>query len=99
VPEILAFIRRNCTTWYHNGRQFQGLTSDVAERTSACSPLHGSGVTPKQFVALFDAWNAADMQVKGMFAAEFGAEIPGAAVVNSVTAGYKINYFKDSHNS
>jgi len=29
VPDIQAFLRRNCTTWDHNGRQLQGLTSDV----------------------------------------------------------------------
>ena len=29
LPDILAFIRRNCTNWDHNKRQLQGLTSDV----------------------------------------------------------------------
>ena len=29
VPDILAFIKRNCTTWDYNKRQLQSLTSDV----------------------------------------------------------------------
>jgi len=29
VPEILAFVTRNCTTWDRNKRQLQSLTSEV----------------------------------------------------------------------
>jgi len=28
VPDILAFIKHNCTTWDYNKRQLQSLTSD-----------------------------------------------------------------------
>ena len=73
VPDILAFIKRNCTTWDRNKRQLQNLTSDVCCKYCCLFALYmDRGYTPQQFVALFD--DAADRQV--MFTTEFGAKMP-----------------------
>ena len=77
VPDILAFIKRNCTTWDYNKRQLQSLTSDVCGKYSCLFTLYmDRGYTPQQFVTLFGTSDAADRQVEGMFTAEFGAEMP-----------------------
>jgi len=44
VADILAFIRRNCTTWDQNGRKLQGLRATSASRTAVCSPSTWIGV-------------------------------------------------------
>ena len=76
MPDILGFIRRNYTTWDHNKRRLQGLTSDVCGKYCYLFVLYmDRGYTLQQFIALFDAFNA-DRQVEGMFTAEFGAEMP-----------------------
>jgi len=76
VPDILAFIKRNCTTWDYNKRQLQSLTSDVCVRYCCLFALYmDRGRTPQQFVAPFGEVEAADFEVGRMFTAEFGAEI------------------------
>jgi len=37
VPDILAFIKCNCTPWHYNNRQLQSLTSDVCGKY--CCPF------------------------------------------------------------
>jgi len=89
MRDIQAFLRRNCTAWDHNGRQLQGLTSDVCGKYSCLFALYRDrGYTPPPFLALFDACNA-DRQVEGMFASEFGAEIPRGGGVNAAAAAHK----------
>jgi len=67
--DILAFIRRNRTTWDLKKRQLPGLTSDVCGKYCCLLALYmDRGYTTQQFVALFDACNA-DRQVEGMFTA------------------------------
>jgi len=76
VPDILAFKRRNCTSWDHERRQLQGLTSNVCRKYCCLFALYmDRGYTPQKFIALFDACNA-DRQVEGKFMADFGAEMP-----------------------
>ena len=70
VPEVLAFIRRICITWVHNRGQLQSISSDVCGKYSF---LFASYIL--QFVAFLDACIVA-RQVDGMFAAEFGTEMP-----------------------
>jgi len=54
VPDILAFVKRNCTTWDRNRRQLQSLTSDVCGKYCFLFSLYmDRGYTPQQFVALF----------------------------------------------
>jgi len=68
VPDILAFVTRNCTTWDHNKRTLQSLTSDVCGKYCCLFALYMDwGYTPKQFVALFG--DAADRQVEETFTA------------------------------
>jgi len=74
VPDILAFVKRNCTTWDRNKRQLQSLTSDVYGKYCCLFALYmDRGYTPPKFVALFGT--PADRQVE-MFTAEFGAKMP-----------------------
>jgi len=54
VPDILAFVTRNCTIWDHNKRTLQSLTSDVCGKYCCLFALYmDRGYTPQQFVALF----------------------------------------------
>jgi len=77
VPDILAFIRRNCTTWDVNRRNMQGLTSDVCGKYCCLFSLcMDRGYTQKEFITLFDTFNVTQQQLEGMFASEFGAELP-----------------------
>ena len=88
VPDILAFVTRNCTTWDRNNRTLQSLTSDVCGKYCCLLALYmDRGYTPQQFVALFG--DAKDRQVEEMFTAEFGAKMPQAAGVNAASAAYK----------
>ena len=75
IPQILSFLRRNCTVWEYNKLQLQGLTSTVCGKYCCLFALYvDRGFTPKQFVALFDVCGGkADSQVTAMFAAEFGS--------------------------
>jgi len=45
VPNILAFIRRNCRTWDHNKRQLQGLSSDVCGKYCCLLPSTWTGAS------------------------------------------------------
>ena len=55
VPDILAFVKRNCTTWDHNRRQLQSLTSDVCGKYCCLFAVYmDRGYTPQQLVALFN---------------------------------------------
>ena len=74
VPDILFFVTRNCTTWDHNKRTLQSLTTDVCGKYCCLFDLYiDRGYTPQQFVALFS--DAAVRQVE-MFTTEFGAKMP-----------------------
>jgi len=74
VPDILAFVTRNCTTWDRIKGTPQCLTSDVCGKYCSLFALYMDlGYTPQQFVALFD--DVADQQVE-VFTAEFGAKMP-----------------------
>ena len=54
LPDILAYINRNCTTWEYNKRQLQSLISDVCCKYCCLYALYmDRGYTPQQFVALF----------------------------------------------
>jgi len=73
VPDILAFVTRNCTTWDRNKRTLKSLSRDVCSKNCCLFALYmDRGYTPQQFVVLFG--DAADRQV--MFTAEFGAKMP-----------------------
>jgi len=75
VPDILAFVKHNCTNWDRNRRQLQSLPSDVCGKYRCLFALYmDRGYTPKQFVALFNT--PADRQVEAMFTSEFGAKMP-----------------------
>ena len=53
VPAIHAFLRRNCTVWFYNTVQLQGLTSTVCSHYRCIFALYvDRGYTPKQFVGL-----------------------------------------------
>ena len=74
MPDILAFVTRNCTIWDHNKRTLQSLTSDVCGKYCCLFALYmDRGYIPQEFVALFG--DAADRQVEKMFTAEFVAEM------------------------
>ena len=48
IPAIHAFLRRNCTVWFYNTVQLQGLTSTVCGHYSCPSTLYmDRGYTPK----------------------------------------------------
>jgi len=78
VPAIQAFIRRNCITWDHNRRQLQSLTSNNCGKYCCLFVLYMvRGLTPKQFVGLFDGGvqqAAADRWIDLAFASEFGSQ-------------------------
>jgi len=77
VPDILAFIKRNCTTWDYNKRQLQSLTNNVCGKYCCLFALYmDRGYTPQQFVHLFGEVVAADLEVQRMFTAELVAEMP-----------------------
>jgi len=70
VPDILECIKRNSTTWNYNKRQLQSLTSDVFGKYCCLFVLDiDRGYTPQELIALFDASDAAERQVEGMFTA------------------------------
>jgi len=76
VPDILAIIKRNCTTWDRNKRQLQSLSRDVCGKYCCLFALYmDRGYNPQQFVALFSTVDVADRQVERMFTDEFGAEM------------------------
>jgi len=80
VPNILAFIKRNCTTWDHNEKQLQSLTIDVCGKYFCLfPPTWIGGYILQQFVVLFSTGDAADLVVERMFTAKFGAEMPRGA--------------------
>jgi len=55
VPDILAFVKRNCTTWDRNRRQLQCLTSEVCGMCCCLFALYKDrGYTNQQLVALFN---------------------------------------------
>ena len=64
VPDIEAFIRRNCTVWDYNKRQLQGLTSNICGMDR--------GFTARQFVGQLEDASSADRQIVRAFAFEFG---------------------------
>ena len=77
VPDILALIKRNCTTWDLNRRQLQSPSSDFCCKYCGVFALYlDRGYTLQQFVALFGEVGAADLEVKRMFTVKFGAEVP-----------------------
>jgi len=77
VSDILAFVKRNCTTWDRKRRQLQSLISDVSGKYCCVFALYmDRGYTLQQFVALFSTGDVADRQVEKMFTPEFGTEIP-----------------------
>jgi len=91
MPDLQAFLRRNCTSWDHNGRQLQGLTSDVCSKYCCLFALYMDlSFTPQQFVAFLNTDGGAEWQVDGMFASEFGAEMPRSGCSSVAAAAYKI---------
>jgi len=46
VPDIAAFIRRNCNIWDYNRRQMQGLTSNICGKYSCLFALYMDRVSP-----------------------------------------------------
>jgi len=55
VPDIAAFIRRNCTVWDYNKRQLQRLTSNIYGKYCCLLALYmDRGFTAKQFSGQFD---------------------------------------------
>jgi len=74
VPDIAAFIRRNCTVWDYNRRQLQGLTSNICGKYCCLFALYmDRRFTAKQFVEQFDCASSADRQIIRGFASEFGS--------------------------
>ena len=75
VPDIQNFKRCNRTVWDYNGRQLQGLTSNVCCKYCCLFALYTDmGNTPNQFVGLFeDGAAVADRQIDRTFAYEFGS--------------------------
>jgi hypothetical protein len=63
IPNIQSFIRRNCYVREYNKVQLQGLNSTVCGKYCCLFALYmDRGLTPSQFVGLFDA-KIADTQV------------------------------------
>ena len=74
VPDVAAFIRRNCTVWDYNRRQLRGLTSNICGKYCCVFALYmDRGFTAKQFVGQFDGASPADRQIVRAFASEFGS--------------------------
>ena len=73
VPDIEAFIRRNCTVWDYNKRQLQGLTSNTCGKYCCLFALYmDRGFTARQFVGQLESVASADRQIVRAFASEFG---------------------------
>jgi len=73
VPDIAAFIRRNCTVWDYNRRHVQGLTSNICGKYCCLFALYMDwGFAAKQFFGRFDGASSADGQIIRIFASEFG---------------------------
>jgi len=91
VLDILAFVKRNCTTWDRKRRQGESLTSDVGGKYCCLFALYmDRGYSPQQFVALFGEDGAAALEVERMFKADFGSKCHVAIVVNAAAAAYKL---------
>jgi hypothetical protein len=72
-PNILSFLRRNCTVWNYNKTQLQGPTSVACGKYCCLFVLYmDRGYTPKQFVRLFIA-DIADHQINQLFTQNFGS--------------------------
>ena len=73
VPDIEAFIRRNCTVWDYNKRQLQGLTSNICGKYCCLFALYmDRGFTARQFVGQLEGAASADKRIVRTFASEFG---------------------------
>ena len=55
VPDILAFVKRNCTTWDLNRRQLQSLTSDVGGTYCCLFALYMDRATLRSKLSLSSA--------------------------------------------
>ena len=74
VPDFVDFIQRNCTTWDHNRRKLQSLTSDVCGKYCCLFSIYMDlGYTTQQCVAFFGT--PPDRHVEEMFTAEFRAKM------------------------
>ena len=73
VPDIEAFLHRNCTVWDYNKRQLQGLTSNTCGKYCCLFALYmDRGFTARQFVGQLEGAASADTQIIQAFASEFG---------------------------
>jgi len=69
VPDIIAFIKRNCTTWDYNKKEMQSLTSDFCGKYCCLFALYmDRGYIPQQFVALLSTGDVADRWVERKYA-------------------------------
>ena len=73
VPDIEAFLHRNCTVWDYNKRQLQGLTSNTCGKYCCLFALYmDRGFTAEQFVGQFDGASSAHREIFRAFASECG---------------------------
>jgi len=73
IPDIEAFIRRNCTVWDYNKRQLQGLTSNIYGKYCCLFALYmDRWFTARQFVGQHEGSSSADRQIVRAFASQFG---------------------------
>jgi len=73
VPDVEAFIRRNCTVWDYNKRQLQVLTSNICGKYCCLFALYmDRGFTARQFVGQHEGAASADRHIVRKFASEFG---------------------------
>ena len=73
VPDIEAFIRRNCTVWDYNKRHLQGLTSNICGKYCCLIALYmDRGFSARQFVGQLEGVASPNRQIVRAFAYEFG---------------------------
>ena len=71
-PNILSFLKRNCSVWGYNTSSLQGPLSVVCGQYCCLYTSYmNKGITPLQFVRLFTA-GVTDRQIVQFFTAHFG---------------------------
>lgn len=84
VPDIIAFIERNCTVWNYDGRHLQGLTSNVYSP----STLTGGVTPPPNLSDYLMARQQTDSSI-GPSRPNSREDSRAKAVVNATSAFYK----------
>jgi len=88
VPDILAFVTRNCTTWDRNKRSQQSVTSDVCGKYCCLFTLYMDRATLCR-----NLWRSSEMQQTGRWRRcsrpNSGPKCHVAVMVNAALAAYK----------